>query len=251
MIRYIKLSFIICILSLCLIGCSNKENIEEQKVEDTSIIEEETFIDGVHDITIDEDTDPQDMFNKLIEGVSYSGYSLNVSNVNILNPGEYEAYWEDNNGNRVVCKVIVNDVEEITTEVVEETSEEEITTEEISETPIQTPQETTPPTQPTTETNTQPKEEPIVEETPTTTEQEIPQGNTINGVHNVTKSWADTSWNTQSVLMELYSGVSCTGNDTATLKYTSEQPTGPGTYTYTWYWSDGSVAATCYLYVTE
>ena len=78
-----------------------------------------------------------------------------------------------------------------------------------------------------------------------------PTGRSISGVHNVTKSWADTSWTTTSVMFELQSGVGCTG-DSVYLDMSGGQITGPGTYTYYWkYSSDGAVAASCSFIVTE
>ena len=84
-----------------------------------------------------------------------------------------------------------------------------------------------------------------------TTEAPQPQGRSISGVHNVTKSWSDTSWTLQSAFMELQTGVSCTG-DSVQLTGLGTQISGPGTYTFTWvYSSDGAAAATCYIYITE
>ena len=242
MIRFIKIGICLFTIGLCLVGCSNdgKQN-EVQSELSSETTATASYIDGVHDVIVDEDSDPQEMFNKLIEGVTSSGYSLNVSNVLITKPGKYEAYWIDEAGNKVTCTVTVREVA---------TTTEEVTTEQPTEQSTEAPEQSHPDNNPTPPATTEETPSEPTTEAPATTEEEKPQGRSISGVHNVTKSYADTSWNTSSVLFELQSGVTCNG-DMAQLTYSGGQVTGPGTYTYTWIWSDGSVAATCYLYVTD
>ena len=237
-----KIFGFILIISLSLVGCSNTKNniasntdaIEEDSAKDSS------FIEGVHDIEVDEGIDPQEMFNLLIKDVKVEGYQLNVSKVNVYKPGEYIAIWSNDKGKTIECKVIVNKVEKPTTEEITTTKEQTEITTTVTTTEYIPPTTETTTERPTTESTTEAPQPPSQ-----------PTSRSISGVHNVTKSWSDTSWTTQSVFNELQAGVSCTG-DSIMLNGTGQNISGPGTYNFTWiYMSDGSTAATCSIIITE
>ena len=60
MIRFIKVGICLFTIGLCLVGCSNDDKQNEVQSE---LLNETTattsYIDGVHDVIVDEDSDPQ------------------------------------------------------------------------------------------------------------------------------------------------------------------------------------------------
>lgn len=237
---------VVLLISICLVGCSSNTT---NNITDTTIGIPETlainnnesdevsyFVKGFHDVVIDMGTDPKILFDELMKDVNVYGYTLNISEVQITIPGEYSAYWISNDGlDTKTCKVTVNKID-LPEPNTEESTVAQVQNQPQVEQPLQTQEQQT----------TQPVEQPIQ----SILDQQTPVSKSISGVHDVTHSWSDESWSAQSVAIEIQSGV--TSNDLIMLDLSSAGVIdGPGTYPFTWLYSDGSVAATCYLYVTD